>query len=183
MKNTDSLAQTPSKIHAVWYYICIICGSLVFNWFVQFTYFLYESHVNPHAFSGERTLVDYKTGFIGDLVLLPILNSLILYMILKSKTKLVRAELIGLGLAGLTADFLLHFFQGYLKLTNWSMPIPFRWDFVGYWHMCSFFFQISFVILFFYLVIRGIYKKRFSHTARHPIGFCLDGYVYCAVLI
>lgn len=147
------------KVPVVWYYVLTVCLSLIFNWFVQYSYYIFESVRDPHAFSGERTLVDYRTGFIGDLILLPIINCLILYIILRSKFRFTRSGYFYLATAGLIADILLHFFQGYLRLTNWSMPSPFRWDFVGYWHMFSFFFQISFVILFLYLALTGIYKK------------------------
>ena len=153
----------PSKpwrhtVPSIWYYLSIIALSLVANWFVQLGYFTYKMHVNPLAFSGERTLADYTTGFIGDAVLLPIMNAAILFIILKSKIKVTRRDLLYIVPAGLVADGLLHFFQGYLKLTNWSMPQPFEWDFVSYWHMVSFFFQISFVFLFFYIVARRMFR-------------------------
>lgn len=145
-----------SKVQTASYYVAIILVSLIANWFVQLGYYLYETSRNPLVFHGERTLMDYKTGFIGDLVLIPIMNAVILYIILKSKSNLVRLHLYHVALCGLLADILLHFFQGYLRLTNWSMPRPFQWDFVSYWHMVSFFFQISFVILFVYVTIRRL---------------------------
>lgn len=159
--NTTRLAAAfrARNIPPVWYYAAIIVVSLVMNWFVQLGYFLYMTHLNPHVFDGERTLVDYTTGFVGDVVICPLINVCILYIVLRSAVKLSRISLMAVAVCGLLADALLHFFQGYLKLTNWSMPQPYAWDFVSYWHMVSFFFQISFVILFVYMVLRGVTWK------------------------
>ena len=164
-----------TKIQAAGYYVAIILVSLVANWFVQFGYYLYETGRNPSVFHGERTLLDYKTGFIGDLVLLPIMNALVLYIILTSQRKLSRLHLYHVALLGLMADVLLHFFQGYLRLTNWSMPRPFQWDFVSYWHMVSFFFQISFVILFVYITARRLVPKDRRVLAASYVVFGMMG--------
>jgi hypothetical protein len=147
------------SISPIWYYLLIITLSLIANWFVQLGYYFYKVHINTLAFSGERTLADYTTGFIGDALLLPVMNAAILFVILKSKIRLVRRDFCYIVPIGLVADILLHFLQGYLKLTNWSMPRPFQWDFVSYWHMVSFFFQISFVFLFLYVVVRHMFRR------------------------
>jgi hypothetical protein len=144
------------KIALVGQYTAVIAASMIADWFVQLSYYLYETSRNPHIFNGERTLMDYRTGFIGDLILLPIMNAVIFYVLLHSTQKLKRVHLLHVAFLGLAADILLHFFQGYLQLTNWSMPRPYQWDFVSYWHMVSFFFQISFVILFVYIAVRRL---------------------------
>lgn len=144
---------------SLWPYAAVAFTGLVLDWFAQLGYFLYKTHLNPAAFQGQRTLFDYKTGFIGDLILLPLMNIAMLYVVLHSSVKLTRRHFVWVGACGLLADALLHFLQGYLKLTNWSMPAPFQWDFVSYWHMFSFFFQISFVFLFFYLAAKALFSR------------------------
>lgn len=154
MNGRSRIVAYMHQMPAYWYYLGIVIASLIANWFVQLGYFIYMTDRNPLAFGGERTLADYTTGFIGDAVLLPIMNAAILYVAIKAQPKLCRRDIFYIVPFGIAADVLLHFMQGYLKLTNWSMPAPFQWDFVSYWHMISFFFQISFVFLFFYLVLR-----------------------------
>lgn len=141
------------------YYVLIVCISLLFNWFIQLAYFLYRTHINPHAFAGERTLLDYTTGVIGDVVIVPLINVTILYIALHTPVRLSRKLVLWIAGSSLLIDIATHFFQGYLRLTNWSMPKPFEWDFVSYWHMISYFFQMSFIVLFLYLVAQGAFRR------------------------
>lgn len=141
-------------------YLITVCISLVFNWCMQFGYYLIAKHKNKHAFEGQKTLLAYTSGYIGDAIVLPIMNCFIVYLFLTYGIHLTQTEYIVIGIIGLTSDILLHFFHGHLKLTNWSMPQPFSWNFAGKWHMFSFFFQISFVYLFFYWFI-----KNFSYVS------------------
>lgn len=133
------------------------------DWLVQMIYYYYESSVNPHAFFGLRTLYDYQTGFIGDTIIVPIMNVMILFTFLVARFKpSIRALSTG-ALIGFLCDLFVHFMQGELKLVNWSMPKPFEWNTVSYWHMVSFFFQLTFIALFFILLV-GKKPKRAKHT-------------------
>jgi len=134
--------------------------SLVFNWFIQLFYYMYEIRINPDAFAGVKTLFDYQTGIIGDVLLLPIINMLILFVFLNLPKEVKKLPILGISVVGALGDFFMHYMQGHLKLTNWSMPIPFHWNFVTYWHMVSLFFQLSFIFAFFYLLFR--YPKSFK---------------------
>lgn len=142
------------KVLSIWPYVLVAFVSLTCNWFAQLAYYEIVIHHNALAFSGEQTLFDYKTGIIGDVLLLPIINAGILYVLLHRRPILTRFPYVSAILVGLFVDGLLNFLQGFLKLTNWSMPKPYEWDFVSYWHMASFLLQISFVLLFFYTVMR-----------------------------
>jgi hypothetical protein len=155
---TRTIPQLPKR-PAIWYYVGVVSATLLCSWFIQLTYYLIMTHRNPLAFSGEKVLTNYTTGFIGDLVIVPLINVAIVYILLHGKVRLSRLNYVCIILAGLTADFLLHFGQGVLRLTNWSMPQPFHWNFVSYFHMFYFFFQISFVFLFFYLAYRGVWRR------------------------
>jgi hypothetical protein len=131
--------------------------SLTFNWFVQLFYYLYMINTNPGVFSGVKTLFDYQTGIIGDVLILPIVNMLIIFVFLSLPKDVKKLPLLGIVVAGGLGDFLMHYLQGKLGLVNWSMPTPFEWNFVTHWHMISLFFQLSWLFAFFYLVVR--YRK------------------------
>jgi hypothetical protein len=152
---SEKLRLILRKAPGLWQYALILCVSLIFNWLIQLTYYVIVIRHNPSAFTGERTLLNYKTGIIGDVLLIPIINVAILYILLHIRPRPTTRAYIGIVLLGLLADAVLNFLQGYLKLDNWSMPKPYEWDFVSYWHMASFLLQISFVFLFFYVVIRS----------------------------
>jgi hypothetical protein len=135
------------------YLALTIVISLTFNWFVQLFYYMYEININPQAFAGVKTLFDYQTGIIGDVLLLPIINMLILFVFISLPKDVKKLPFLGVAVAGALGDFFMHFMQGHLKLTNWSMPHPFEWNFVTYWHMFSLFFQLGFIFAFFYLMV------------------------------
>lgn len=128
--------------------IVIIIISLLLNWLVQLVYYLYKVRKNPTAFGSHRTLLDYYTGYIGDGIILPILNVLIFFL-LSSLNFPLDNLIISLSVGmGILANFLVHYFQGKKGLTNWSMPEPFEWNFAGKWHMISFPIQASYIAVF-----------------------------------
>lgn len=137
--------------------ILIVILSIILNWGVQLSYYLWRKHQNKRSFAGQKTLLEYYTGYIGDGVIVPIINVLI-YFIIVNISKIREIGVIrgiggirGLFLAlvvGLMVDILAHYLQGRLKLTNWSMPRPFKWNFAGRWHMVSFPIQIGYLALF-----------------------------------
>ncbi len=140
----------------IWQFIAVYAISFVWNYLVQLGYYVWEKRKNPHAFSGQRTLLQYYTGYLGDGVIVPIINILIYYIIVRLGEGLEGiGGLEGLGIMlalALVVDFGIHYLQGNLKLTNWSMPKPFVWNFAGHWHMVSFPIQISYLLIFFYIV-------------------------------
>lgn len=171
---TSQAPRTFSQKHPnARYYVGMIALSLLFNWFMQLGYYLYKTHFNPHAFDGERTLFDYTTGIIGDVIVVPLINVAVLYILLHAEIRLKLRAIMGVAAGGLLIDVTTHFFQGYLGLTNWSMPRPFEWDFVSYWHMVSYFFQMSFIVLFFYLVAKGAFRRGEGVRNATRSGFAL----------
>ena len=94
---------------------------------------------NPLVRDYKATL-QYRSAIIGDSTLLPLINLLLDRQLdawgkelghrgAAPRGRLVRAVVAGLGV---TAAF--HVYQGVFKLTNWTMPRPWRWNFFGYYH-------------------------------------------------
>ncbi len=93
---------------------------------------------NPLVREYKATL-QYRSAIIGDSTLLPLLNALLdrqldawgegLHSDAAPRGRLAHAAVVGLGV---TAAF--HVYQGVFKLTNWTMPRPWRWNFFGYYH-------------------------------------------------
>lgn len=86
-----------------------------------------------------RATLRYRSALVGDSVLLPLVNVLLDRQLEAwgeglrpghlRRGDLIPALLIG---AGLTALF--HGYQATQKLTNWTMPRPWRWNALGYYH-------------------------------------------------
>jgi hypothetical protein len=86
-----------------------------------------------------RATLAYRSALIGDSLLLPLVNVLLDRQLdawgdglrpgCLRWSRLARALLVGTGLTAL-----LHGYQGAQKLTNWTMPRPWRWNALGYYH-------------------------------------------------
>ncbi len=90
---------------------------------------------NPLVREHKATL-QYRSALLGDSMLLPLVNVLLDRQMRDwddgasvRRGRLARAALVG---ASITAVF--HAYQGALKLTNWTMPRPWRWNALGYYH-------------------------------------------------
>jgi len=93
---------------------------------------------NPLVREYKATL-QYRSALVGDSTLLPLVNVLLdrqldawgedLHGGAAPRGRLARAAVAGLGIA---AAF--YVYQGAFKLTNWTMPRPWRWNFFGYYH-------------------------------------------------
>lgn len=133
-----------------WYYLVVAIISLVFNWIVQMSYYFYAISNNPQVFNNQKVLFEYKTGYIGDVILLPIINVLILFVFISNSFRPAKKIILRIALLSLLLDFSTHYLQAKFALTNWTMPMPFEWNFASHWHMFSFFFQMTYLLLFFY---------------------------------
>ena len=86
-----------------------------------------------------RATLAYRSALVGDSLLLPLVNVLLDRQLdawgdglrpgCLRRDRLVRALLVGMGLTAL-----FHGYQGAHKLTNWTMPRPWRWNALGYYH-------------------------------------------------
>ncbi len=151
----------------MFFYLVIIVVSLILNWGVQLSYYLWRIRKNPEAFAGQKTLLHYYTGYIGDGIIAPLINILIFYVIVRLGQKegleglggieeLIKRQPMGaIFVLTLVLDVITHYYQGKTKMINWSMPKPFQWNFAGKWHMISFSIQISYLLLFLWLLVHN----------------------------
>lgn len=144
------------------FYLAVIIISLTLNWLVQLFYYILMTSRNPQAFLGQKTLLEYWTGVLGDGVIAPIINVFVFFFFTTLHLKPQKKIVIKMFALALLTDILVHFLQGKLGLVNWSMPKPFAWNFAGYWHMISLPIQMTYLYLFFYSVIAS--KDRIKHN-------------------
>lgn len=140
------------KKRLVWI-ILIIIASLILDWLMQLSFYFYTINQNPLAFQGQKTLLEYLTGVIGDGVIAPIINVLVFVFFTTIHLKPQKKTIVKMFILALITDILVHFFQGAFSLTNWSMPKPFAWNFAGYWHMISLPIQMTYLYYFFYTMV------------------------------
>lgn len=151
-------------------YFLVFIASFILNYGVQLSYYVWKKRRNPRAFAGEKTLLQYYTGYIGDGIIVALINILIYYIIVRLGVKegpegvgglgeLIKRQPMGaLFSLAITIDVVTHYIQGKAKMINWSMPKPFHWTFPGYWHMVSLPIQATYLLLFFRLLVENRWR-------------------------
>lgn len=113
-----------------------------------------------------RTTLSYTSAIVGDAIILPIVNVLIVGQLLMWRRTPRPAELVGpvLGAAVLTVG--VHLYQAANALLNWTMLAPYQWTALGYAHAAFMFAELT-LVLFFWgqvaLVAREQPRAIFSH--------------------
>lgn len=117
---------------------------------------LYLIAVHSPMVTELRGSLDYKSSIIGDGLLLPAVNMLIVSVLrahsdLVTTGPLVVAAALGVGI---TAYF--HVVQAVRGLVNWTMPEPWHWNVLGVWHAVYMFAVASLLSLFYVVSAVGV---------------------------
>ena len=108
-------------------------------------------------FRGSLTFI---SSILGDGIILPVVNMVAVSFLLNNK-KFVSKLNIVLGIIfGVLITIYFHVIQGVKELINWSMPIPWHWNFFGFWHMIYMFLVASLLSLYFIVSIAYMKKNK-----------------------
>jgi hypothetical protein len=117
---------------------------------------VYLSAVKSPLVAELRASLSYVSSIVGDGLLLPVVNMLVVSALLAHSDLLstgVWAVAIVLGVA-VTAYF--HIVQAVRGLVNWTMPEPWHWNVLGVWHAAYMFTVATLLSLFYVVVIVGL---------------------------
>ncbi|TSC89430.1 MAG: hypothetical protein G01um10145_587 [Microgenomates group bacterium Gr01-1014_5] len=128
--------------------------TLFFSFGVQALFYLRYAFGNRKIIREHKAVIAYKSGVIGDGVLIPLTNVfawLVLGQLAPWNTQL--NFFLTTGATGLLITFLFHWGQQRFHLTNWTMPTSGHWTLLGVYHAIFMFCEISFLsfVLFNYL--------------------------------
>ena len=126
--------------------------------------------VNVYLISIKSTLVTtfrasltYVSAIVGDGIVLPVVNMVIVSFLLASKEQVTR-KTVNLALFfGLVITLYFHVTQALSGLVNWTMPEPWRWNILGVWH-AFYMFSVSSLIAGFYLMVIKMVRHKKSVT-------------------
>lgn len=105
-----------------------------------------------------RSTLNYTSAIIGDGIVLPLVNMLMVAFLLKVRRYLtLKIKFFGF-IFGLLITLYFHITQALEGIVNWAMPEPWHWNLLGLWH---FFYMLAVATLIstFYLVCFKVIKK------------------------
>ena len=99
-----------------------------------------------------RGSLTYISSIVGDGILLPIVNMVIVAFLLRERA-LISDAVWGVSLfLGLCVTAYFHIVQAVRGLVNWTMPSPWHWNVLGVWH-AAYMFSVATLISMFFIVV------------------------------
>ncbi len=95
-----------------------------------------------------RPTLTFKSAIIGDGLILPLVNSLMILSLRKWKPKLTDRTALVPILGGSAISLMFHIAQGRGGMVNWTMTRPWRWNLLGYYHFIYMATQFSYMLLY-----------------------------------
>ncbi len=96
-----------------------------------------------------RPTLTFRSAIFGDGIILPFINVLIIRSFVRWQPKLSGRTALLPILGGSAVSLLFHVAQGRGGLVNWTMPRPWRWNLLGYYHFIYMATQFSYMLLYF----------------------------------
>ena len=128
-----------------------------------------------------RGSLDYKSSIVGDRLLLPAVNMLVVSSLLPHRALLAAETIVPALLLGLAVTVYFHVVQAVRGLVNWAMPAPWRWNLLGAWH-AAYMFAVSSLLSLFYVVLAVAVHGHEGGVARDGVLVTLGLAAFCALL-
>ena len=106
-----------------------------------------------------RSSLNYISSILGDGIILPIINMLVVSFLLKNRQIINKLSIALTLISGLTITLYFNIVQAAEGLINWSMPTPWHWNFLGIWHALYMFSVASLLSLFYITLI--LYARKY----------------------
>jgi len=121
---------------------------------------LYLLAINSPLVLQFRSSLMFVSSILGDGIILPVVNMLIVSSLIKNK-KFISRLIVALSLfCGLIITLYFHITQAIQGLVNWTMPKPWEWNFLGGWHALYMFAVTSLISLFYIVLTLNIAKHK-----------------------
>ncbi len=113
-----------------------------------------------------RDTLDFTSAVVGDAVLLPFANVLVVSQLAQWRRAVRAREVAGPLLIGAALTLAVHAYQATNALVNWTMPWPFTWTALGYTHALFMWAELS--LLTFFWSQAALIARLGRRAALHP---------------
>lgn len=121
---------------------------------------------NDPLVTGYRDTLDFTSAIVGDGFLLPLTNVMIVSQLVEWRRAPRWREIAGPLMFGVAATLAIHAYQAANAMVNWTMPLPYRWTYLGYTH--ALFMWAEFSLVAFFWSQAGIIARLARRSALHP---------------
>lgn len=136
-------------------------ATFFFGFFAGALLNIYLIFINSPFIVQFRSTLTYKSAIIGDGILLPAINMLIMVFLLRN-TKYIKKRLIQIALfSGVCITAYFHITQAMGGIVNWTMPKPWHWNALGLWHAVYMYSVTSFLSLFYFVLFKAIKNQKY----------------------
>ncbi len=121
---------------------------------------LYLLYTKSPLILNSRSALSYISYIFGDGLVLPVINTIAAFFILKNKDRINKVYVFLTFFIGVLITFYFHLVEALNGLTNFSMPIPWHWNFMGAWHFLYMLSVLSLLSLFYILFSSSLKKQK-----------------------
>lgn len=113
---------------------------------------------NP-LIKAHRPTLTFRSAIFGDGLILPFVNMLMMRSLRRWQPRLSPSTALLPVIGGSAISLMFHIGQGRGRLVNWTMPRPWHWNLLGYYHFVYMATQFSYMLLYF-TQLAGRWRKR-----------------------
>lgn len=116
-----------------------------------------------------RPTLTFRSAIFGDGVILPLVNVLMMKSHKRWSPKFNRLAVLPV-VGGSAISLMFHIGQGRGGLVNWTMPRPWRWNLLGYYHFVYMSTQFSYMLTYLSHLVPRATKGELSDEQKRDLG-------------
>lgn len=117
-----------------------------------------------------RPTLTFRSAIFGDGVILPIINTVMIRSLEQWKPKLSASSALLPMVGGSAIALMFHIGQGRGGLVNWTMPKPWRWNLLGYYHFVYMSTQFSYMLLYFTQLVGRLREEGLNDEQKRDLA-------------
>lgn len=122
-----------------------------------------------------RATLTYRSAVIGDGMIIPVVNALIVMTLLDWGGGLRWRQVIAPSVVALGVTAAVHWYQASHNLINWTMPHAYQWTAMGYYHAAFMWSELSILAFFIARTVHRLRAEGTSALADKRLGLIVIG--------
>lgn len=117
-----------------------------------------------------RPTLTFRSAIFGDGLILPFINVLMMKSLRRWRPRLESPTSLVPLVGGSAISLLFHVQQGKGGLVNWTMPKPWRWNLLGYYHFIYMSTQFSYMLLYITQLLAHLREEELTDELKRDLA-------------